>query len=67
MEIGTGLTVLGSAKLLEKLLGPTAEYIGDGIRKWTENRTANVRRIIDIAVKKLGRGSIRKVRFLLGS
>lgn len=54
MDIGTGLSILGSAKLLEKLLGPTAEYIGTGVKTWTENRVVNVSRIFDIAAKKLG-------------
>ena len=58
VDPGTGLTVLGaalgSAKLVEKLLGPTAEYIGEGIRDWTEQRTRNVKRIFTIAARNLG-------------
>jgi hypothetical protein len=54
MDIGTGLSILGSAKLLEKLLGPTAEYVGGGIKSWTENRVTNVDRILRIAAIKLG-------------
>jgi len=42
VDPGTGLTILGSAvgraKLVEKILGPTAEYLGNGIRTWRENR-----------------------------
>lgn len=58
MDAGTGLTILGSAigsaKLVEKLLGPTADYIGEGVKHWTEKRVNNVSRIFSIAAKKLG-------------
>src|SRR5262245_36922667 len=54
MDIGTGLSIVGSAKLLEKLLGPTAEYIGEGVKSWTERRVANVDRILHKAATKLG-------------
>lgn len=57
-EVATGLTILGtavgSAKLLEKLLGPTAEYIGGGVKTWTERRVNNVARILGKAADKLG-------------
>lgn len=54
MELGTGLALLGAAKLAEKLLGPTAAYIGEGVKTWTEKRTQNVRRIFEIAIMKAG-------------
>ena len=54
MDVGTGLALLGSVKLLEKLLGPTAEYIGEGVKTWAEKRTNNVKRIFSIAERKLG-------------
>jgi len=54
MDIGTGLALLGSAKLLEKLLGPTAEYLGEGIKVWTECRIENLRLIFARAGEKLG-------------
>jgi hypothetical protein len=58
METGTGLTILGtamgSAKVLEKILGPTAEYIGTGVRTWTERRVQNVARVFRIAADRLG-------------
>lgn len=58
MEISTGLTILGSAvgsaKVVEKLLGPTAEYLGDGLRLWTERRLGNVTRIFQHAAGLLG-------------
>ena len=58
MEPGTGLAILGSAlggaKLVEKMLGPTAEYIGSGLRDWTERRVNNVANIFTKAKEKLG-------------
>ncbi len=58
MDAGTGLTVLGSAiggaKLAEKLLGPTADYVGVGLKNWAEKRVRNVGRIFEKAADKLG-------------
>lgn len=58
MDPGTGLTVLGTAlgsqKLVEKILGPTADYLGAGMRDWTEQRVKNVGRVFENAKKKLG-------------
>lgn len=49
--IGGGLV---AAKTAEKVLGPTAEYLGQGIKGWAERRTQNVWKIIENAQKKLG-------------
>lgn len=58
MDPGTGLTVLGSAiggaKLVEKLLGPTADYVGSGLKNWAEKRVQNTSRIFGKAAEKLG-------------
>jgi hypothetical protein len=58
VDAGTGLTILGtaigSAKLVEKVLGPTAEYIGTGLQSWTARRCENVRKIFEHADKVLG-------------
>ncbi|MEK6279177.1 MAG: hypothetical protein AABN95_02380 [Acidobacteriota bacterium] len=54
MDIGTGLALFGSAKLVERLLGPTADYIGEGVKHWTARRVSNVDRIFHKAAKKLG-------------
>ncbi len=58
MDPGTGLTVLGtalgSAKVVEKILGPTADYLGAGLQAWTERGVNNVARIFQNAEKKLG-------------
>lgn len=59
MDTTTGLTILGtaigSAKVVEKLLGPTAEYIGGGMKNWTEKRVNNVARIFEHARERLGK------------
>jgi hypothetical protein len=58
MDPGTGLTILGSAiggaKVVEKVLGPTADYVGVGLRNWTEKRVQNAGRIFEKAAIKLG-------------
>lgn len=58
MEPGTGLailgTALGGAKVIEKILGPTADYLGDGLRNWTERRVHNVAGIFTNTESKLG-------------
>ena len=58
MDPGTGLTILGSAvggaKVVEKLLGPTAEYLGNGLQAWTERRVQNVGNIFRKASERLG-------------
>ena len=58
MDPGTGLTILGttigSAKLLEKLLGPTAEYIGNNVRDYTEKGLNNLARIFNSAIRQSG-------------
>ena len=42
MEVGSGLALLGSAKLIEKLLGPTCEYLGQNLQQLTKNLFKNV-------------------------
>lgn len=58
MDVSTGLTILGSAvggaKVVEKLLGPTSEYVGVGLKNWTERRVENVKRIFSVAAESLG-------------
>lgn len=52
---GGELVALGtSAPLALKVLGPTADYVGQGLQSWTENRVNNVRAIFEIAGRKLG-------------
>jgi hypothetical protein len=58
MDPATGLTILGSAiggaKIVEKLLGLTADYVGIGLRSWAEKRVQNASRIFEKAAEKLG-------------
>lgn len=58
IDPGTGLAILGSAiggaKVAEKILGPTSEYIGEQLREWTEKKVKNTANIFKNAEKKLG-------------
>ena len=58
MDANSGLVILGtaigSAKLVEKVLGPTAEYLGTGLRDFAQHRVANVKRIFEKANTFLG-------------
>ena len=37
-----------------KILGPTADYLGEGLREWTDRGTRNVHRVFAKAERKLG-------------
>jgi len=58
VDPGTGLTILGSAiggaKVVEKILGPTSEYIGEQLKEWTVKKINNTANIFKNAEKKLG-------------
>jgi hypothetical protein len=54
VDTGTGLAVLGPSAVILKILGPTADYVGDNFQQWTENRVQNIRRVFAKAEKKLG-------------
>jgi len=58
MDPNAGLTILGaaigSAKLIEKVLGPTADYLGVGLRDFAKHRVDNVKRIFQKAGELLG-------------
>lgn len=58
IDPGTGLSILGgavgSAKVVEKILGPTAEYLGGQLKEWTQKKTKNLGNIFKNAEKKLG-------------
>jgi hypothetical protein len=58
VDPGTGLTILGSAiggaKVVEKILGPTADYVGVGLKSWAEKRVENARKIFGKTAAKLG-------------
>ena len=40
--------------MLQKILGPTAEYLGEELEKWAKSRIKNVQKILLNAKKKLG-------------
>ncbi len=58
MEPETALMILGSsagsAELLVKLLGPTADYLGGGIKSYTQKAAENLGQIFSNAQRKLG-------------
>ena len=54
MEVGSGLAIFGSAKLIEKLLGPTCEYLGQNIQQLTKKMHDNIAKIFINAESKLG-------------
>jgi len=54
MDVGTGLALFGSAELATRFLGPSADYIGEGIKSWTELRVENVRSVFEKATTKVG-------------
>lgn len=54
MDPATAIALFGSAQLAVKVLGPTADYLGEGIKDWTELRVQNVRRIFEKAESRIG-------------
>lgn len=52
--VSTILVAWGGKELVVKLLGPTADYLGQGGKNLTEKMVANVGNILTIATKKLG-------------
>lgn len=52
--IGAGLAILGSKDLLNRLLGPTADYVGGEVKGLVEKCNINLSRVFGHAVKKLG-------------
>jgi hypothetical protein len=60
VDPGTGLAVASSAPLMLKILGPTSDYLGNGLQGWTARRVENVQRIFDSAARKLGPDRLEK-------
>ena len=52
--VGTGLAILGSKPLLERLLGPTADYLGGELQGLVQKCNINLDRIFQAATRKLG-------------
>lgn len=53
--VGAGIAVLGSKDLLNKLLGPTADYVGGEIRGLVEKCNVNLDNIFRNAAEKAGK------------
>ena len=51
----TAAGLLASKDMLNKLLGPTADYLGDGLRDLVKRSCDNVGRVFSAAWRKLGR------------
>lgn len=49
-----GTTVLGSRESLNRLLGPTADYIGDELLTLVKRCNINLEKVFQIAVRKVG-------------
>ena len=54
VDTGTGLAILGPSAIVLKILGPTADYVGESVQHWTETRAENLRRVFEKAERKLG-------------
>lgn len=52
--IGAGLAILGTKEIIQKILGPTADYIGQELRNYTEKGARNLKSIFTKAEEKLG-------------
>ncbi len=50
---------IGSKELVQKILGPTADYLGGGLANWTQRAVKNTGRVFENAARKLG-GQIDK-------
>jgi hypothetical protein len=63
------LTVIGgaivSAKVVEKVLGPTAEYIGEGVASFAKKRVENLQKIFARLTTNSVTGLIRPEQFHL--
>jgi hypothetical protein len=60
VDPGTGMAVLGSAPVVLKIVGPTADYVGGGIKNLVERQVENVEAIFANAADKLGEEGLNK-------
>lgn len=62
-DIGTGLVVLGSAvgskEMVTKILGPTADYVGESLRDFAKKRVENVANIFKAANRHIKEAEAR--------
>lgn len=52
--VGSGIAILGSKDLLIKILGPSADYVGDEIKSFVKKCNVNLDAILSKAAQKLG-------------
>jgi hypothetical protein len=52
--VGTGLAILGSKEILNKILGPTADYLGNETRGLVQKCNVNLSNVFNRAKEKLG-------------
>ena len=52
--VGAGLAVLGSKEILTKVLGPTADYLGNETKNLVEKCNVNLNHVFSRAKAKLG-------------
>ena len=52
------LTFCSKSPLVIKVLGPTADYIGDGLKSFTEKRVQNLKRIFTLSSEKMDKQRI---------
>jgi hypothetical protein len=58
VDVGTGIAALGPSPILLKLLGPTADYVGEGVKSWAEHRVQNVQQIFNKAEHKIDQAEL---------
>jgi hypothetical protein len=66
VDIGTGLAIWGGKEVLLKLLGPTADYIGEGGKSFVQKRITNTKNIFDKATRVLGPKLDQRVMVISG-
>lgn len=49
------MAVLGSAPIVLKIVGPTADYVGGGVKNLVERQVQNVERVFEKAAERLGK------------
>ena len=55
-DIVTGIgAYVGLKELMPRILGPTADYVGTGLKDLTEKGIRNIARVFSIAEKRLGK------------
>jgi hypothetical protein len=54
------MAVLGSAPIVLKIVGPTADYVGGGIKNLVERQVQNVERVFEKAADRLGEEGLER-------